>query len=101
MLDLTINGLDTLHIVFAPVREDGVAVRNVCLVSLRQQTIPGESFIRGIAQNVVSMLSKDFNERVRCLWDGKLANEMNQVEVQQKAVPDMRLLVKRIERKYQ
>ena len=89
---------------FVPVRENGVAVRNTCLLSVDVTTTPGSGFVQQLAGNLADTL----NERYRLAglplevkWDGAGAMPMARVETQQKAVPDMRLFVRHIERKYQ
>lgn len=104
VLDLKNNDMDTLRLTFVPVREDGVAVRNICLISLDIQTTPGESFIQQVAQETASIV-KDASPGLQVVWDGvwdkSTADKVSQAESRNKDVPDMRLLVRRIERKYQ
>lgn len=101
VLELTNNnGLDTLRLTFVPVREDGVAVDNICLVSLDMHTAPGAAFIRTLSESVVDILQNGIRD-LRVLWDGETASEMDTVETNEKSVPDMRLLVRRLERRYQ
>ena len=104
VLELTLNRIDVLTLTFVPVRENGVAVRNTCLLSVDVTTTPGSGFVQQLAGNLADTL----NERYRLAglplevkWDGAGAMPMARVETQQKAVPDMRLFVRHIERKYQ
>ena len=101
VLELSNNGIDTLRLTFVPVRENGVAVKNICLLSLDVTTTPGQDFMQGLAGEVKGLLDAGFNRTLEVLWDGTLAAPMDRVETQQKGVPDMRLLVRHIERKYQ
>lgn len=100
VLELTNNGLDILRLTFVPVREDGVTVRNICLVSFDVRTAPGGAFVQTLTNSVVEIMQNNI-PHLQTLWDGKTASEMKDVEKSKKAVPDMRLLVQHLEKKYQ
>lgn len=101
VLDLSNNGIDIIRLTFVPVREDGVAVRNMLILSLDIKTTPGLQFVQKLARDIASRLEAGYQHTLRVTWDGGKADEMKDEESARKAVPDMRLLVRRIERKHQ
>ena len=105
VVEFTNNDIDFVRLTFVPVREDGVAVRNICLMSLDIHTTPGLEFVQLLAKDIAGRLEdcwwRTFQIQLKVTWDGAKAAPMDKVETQQKATPDLRLLVRRIERKHQ
>lgn len=84
-----------------PVRKDGVVERTECLVSLELAGIQGAEHVEGMATTIVELLKQGFGTVVEVRWDGQKALPMEVEEQRLKAVPDIRLLARRYERKFQ
>ena len=101
VMELTGNGLDVVRLSFVPVRRDGVVERTVCLVSLDLRTVRGGDQMHGLAETTVRVLQRAVGDGADVRWDGTAGRVMQVEEQRLKAVPDVRLLARRYERKYQ
>lgn len=95
----TINGKDYLHLSFVPVRKDGVAVRNLCLVTVEMHTSFHEGLIKMIAEDTICALSK-CPSQIQAEWNEQGITQLEKNENSIKLQPDMRWLAKKLERKY-
>ena len=99
VVELSVNDEDLVRLSFVPRRDDGVAVGNVCLVSLDVRTTPGAAFVRRLADDVVRLLRGGIGG-AQVMWDGQGAREMVTQERQFKDRSDPARLARRLERKY-
>lgn len=93
----TINGLDYLHLSFVPVRENGVTVRNICLITVELQTVYDENLIEGIAANVANALTN--RSSVQAEWNANGLGMLEDQECSLKKKPNVGELAKKLERK--
>lgn len=101
VMELSGNGTDIVRLTMVPVRKDGVVERTECLVSLELAGIQGAEHVEGMATTIVELLKQGFGTVVEVRWDGQKALPMEVEEQRLKAVPDIRLLARRYERKFQ
>lgn len=98
----TIQGVDRLQIVFVPVRENGVAVRNECMIALEARTLQDMELTREIMainkERIESMLNGI------CVSTAESRENMGQCiaaeEQRKKKKPDPEAQIRHIERKY-
>ena len=99
-LEATINGIDTVRLSFVPRREDGVAVRNVCILTVDSRTVPNPAVISQITDETRRMLQPVLRgTEIVCFRSGETA--AGQMEQRLNRAPDPALLARRLERKYQ
>lgn len=93
-------GGDRATLTFAPRREDGVAVGNVCIVTLDARVVPNPQLIQARAQEVLT-LAAGSDPSLRTEWypEGDVRREAAQKAYVRE--PDMNALARRLERKYQ
>lgn len=95
----TIQGQDLLHITFVPVRANGVAVRNECIISLTAETLNDPAHIRNVIEtNVQRVKSAVEKMPVSGVVGGEpqLAAE----EKRRKEKPDPQKQIRYLEKKY-
>ena len=95
----TIQGIDLLHITFVPVRENGVAVRNECMVSLTAKSLQDMMLIRDVIEvNIqrVRAAAPNMNVAGAAVGRAQLAAE----EQSRKKSPDPKAQIRYLERKY-
>ena len=95
----TINGIDFLHLSFVPVRENGVTVRNICLVTVEMHSTFDSCLITGIAQKTINAL-KNCQRPIHAQWNSQGVEQLPQQESTIKQQPDMKRLARKLERKY-
>lgn len=95
----TINGIDFLHLSFVPVRENGVTIRNICLVTVEMHSTYESRLISGVAQKTINALAKC--QRPICAqWNSQGIDHLSHQESTLKQQPDMKRLARKLERKY-
>lgn len=98
-LTATINRIDTLTLMFVPQREDGIVVRNICILVPDIQTLPNPELIQGEAQELLKVLRQEL--AVQAVWYPTDSVQLPLVEQQFKRQADARQLARKLERKYQ
>ncbi len=100
--DLTVglNGSDHIGLTFVPRREDGVAIGNVCVVTLDIRTIPDPRLIETRARDVIAGIRQAYPALPAVWYQGGDA-QIAETERRYSQRPDVRLLARRLERKYQ
>ena len=96
----TVNDLDYLRVTFIPVREDGVTIRNQCQLVLNVLTSPNEAFIAQSASEISERLKGRIPE-VMVTWHREGSDAVKKEEQTIKKKPDMQIMSKKLERKYQ
>lgn len=99
-LTATINGIDTLALTFVPQREDGIVVRNICILVPDIQTLPNPELIQREAQMLLGALRQEL-AGLQAVWYPTDSVQLPLVEQQFKRQADARQLARRLERKYQ
>lgn len=99
-LTATINGIDMITLTFVPQREDGVVVRNICIVIPDVKTLPNPELIRGEAQALIEAVQQEL-AGIKVAWYPIDSMQLPAVERQFKRQPDAQQLARRLERKYQ
>lgn len=98
-VEVSLNGLDKIHISFVPCRRDGVTVRNECIVSADVSTIPERAIIQDLADQCRKrMQSIKQDLRVTCFMEGQPQKQRHEEALKQ--IPDPEQLVKKLEKKY-
>lgn len=95
----TIQGIDLLHITFVPVRDNGVAVRNECIISMTAKSLRDMALTRDvIEENIRRVRAAVGSMNVSGAADGgaQLAAE----EQSRKKSPDPKEQIRYLERKY-
>lgn len=93
-------GDDLVTVTFAPRREDGVTVENVCLLTLDARVVPNPVLIQARAEEIQGYL-RELHPGLRVEWyqEGDARRETARKNYIRK--PDMNALAKRLERRYQ
>lgn len=93
-------GGDLVTITFAPRREDGVTVENVCLLTLDARVVPNPVLIQARAEEIQGCL-REGHPGLRTEWyqEGDARRETARRNYVRK--PDATVLAKRLERRYQ
>lgn len=99
-LTATINGTDLLTLMFVPQREDGIVVRNICILVPDIQTLPNPELIQGEAQALLGALRQEL-AGLQAVWYPTDSVQLPLVEQQFKKQADARQLARKLERKYQ
>lgn len=99
-LTVTINGIDTITLMFVPQREDGIVMRNICMLAPDVKTVPNPELIQGEAQTLIGVLQQTL-VGLKAVWYPMDSMKLPAVERQFKQQPDARLLARKLERKYQ
>ena len=105
---LTVNGIDTVLVSLVPVRRDGVAVENSCLVTAKIISTPEPEFVKQTAKDVGSAITAEFRRlaeetgafrgiHVTCFSD---ENQAKTAEDSQKQKLNIDQYAKKRERKY-
>lgn len=98
----TIQGMDLVHITFVPVRSNGVAIRNECIISMTAQSLKDRMFTSEVIEtnvNRVKEIAQHIN--VSGLADGTGQTERIAFEEQRrKKEPNPREQIRYLERKY-
>lgn len=95
----TIQGIDLLHITFVPVRDNGVAVRNECIISMTAKSLRDMALTRDVIEvNIRRVRAAVGSMNVSGAADGgaQLAAE----EQSRKKSPDPKEQIRYLERKY-
>lgn len=95
----TINGIDFLHLSFVPVRENGVTVRNTCLVTVEMHSTFDDCLVTGIAQKTINALAS-CQRPIHAQLNSQGVAQLPQRESNIKQQPDMMRLARHLERKY-
>ncbi len=98
-LELRPNGRDILRLTFIPVRRDGVTARTLCLVTADVASTPNPALIDRWARDVAARIRREV-PRLDILRREE-PGRRDEVEREYKKKPDMRLLAKKLEKKYQ
>lgn len=99
-LTVTINGIDMMTLTFVPQREDGVVVRNICIVAPNVKTLPNPELVRGEAQALIGAVQQEL-AGIKAAWYPADSMQLPAVEQQFKRQPDPQQLARKLERKYQ
>lgn len=97
----TIQGEDNLQIIFVPVRENGVAVRNECIVTLFAKTLRDSELIADIINTTIRRI-QSLNKPIRVvgLTESENTQRLKTEEQKRKKQPDPQGQIRFIEKKY-
>ncbi len=101
-LIMTVQGEDMLNITFVPYRENGLAVRNYCIISLTAVTITNSEHIRTIVSSAAQSV-KSISPSINILAMGDKQRQENEIKAQEqsgKKQPSPEQQITYIERKY-
>ena len=98
-LELRPNERDILRLTFIPVRRDGVTAQTLCLVTADVASVPNPALIEHWARDVMNGIRREF-PKLNIVWREE-PGRRDEVEREYKKEPDMRLLAKKLEKKYQ
>lgn len=98
-LELRPNKCDILRLNFIPVRRDGVTAQTLCLVTADVVSAPNPALIERWARDVMARVGASLPQ-LQMTWREQ-PERRAEVEQEYKKEPDMRLLVKKLEKKYQ
>lgn len=98
-LTASINGVDMITLIFVPQREDGIVVRNICILVPDIRTLPNPNLIQGEAQALLEDLRQAL--AIQAVWYPPDSVQLPLVERQYKQQADAQLLTRKLERKYQ
>ena len=105
-LVMSVQGLDDISVTFCPVRQDGVTVRNECLVSANPSTICEPEFVNRIINGVVECIreivgAQEKNMTVIGIPFSEQSERIKRAEESsQKKKPDPQQQLKIIQKKY-
>ena len=102
-LQMQMRGAGVLHVVIVPVRKEGVAVRNDCLVWMEQTTYcDPEVEARLVNVNVERIREEDpTREIVKVIGGRDRASCANKAEKERKIQPDPQRQIRKVGRRYQ
>lgn len=99
-LTMSLNGIDLIQFIFVPQREQGIVVRNLCLLTLDIRTVPNPQLVQNRAQDLIHALQGAF-PGLAVVWYREGDRRIAETERQYNRPPDMMQLAKKLERKYQ
>lgn len=99
-LTVSLNGIDFIRLSFVPQREQGIVVRNLCLLTLDIRTVPDPQLVQARAQDMIHALQDAF-PGLTAVWYRDGDRRIAETERQYNRPPDMMQLAKKLERKYQ
>ena len=98
----TIQGMDLLHITFVPVRSNGVAVRNECIISLTAKSLKGSMLTSEVIETNVNRV-KEIAQHINVSGIVDMADQKERIaseEQRRKKEPNPKEQIRYLERKY-
>ena len=101
-LDVTIQGMDIVRITFLPVRTNGVAVRNECIISMEAKTLQDPVTVREIIDTNIKRITANVQTiRVFGVYAGGIGSQtVTAEENSRRKEPSSKEQIRYLERKY-
>ena len=101
-MDVTIQGMDIVRITFLPVRTNGVAVRNECIISMEAKTLQDPVTVREIIDTNIKRITANVQTiRMFGVYAGGIGSQtVTAEENSRRKEPSSKEQIRYLERKY-